>query len=513
MTDHPPQTKPSAGAELIAKDSRDIFGNTGRATTGQAIALAAGLVTTIITIRLLQRADYGRFALFFMLLEIISHFISWPNLGIVRFGREEMAHSGRAAQTFWARMLLYAAGALAAAVILWTFRKPAGEYLHLEYPLHALLFLYVTLNGFVLLARSMFQTTSQFRAYAFTAAGVKICNLALILTLFLFLRLPVGPGRIIAVHIASFALVCMLCVFLLPWKLLLPIRTDLRAIRRIAAYSWPLLPAGLCAFVVNWVDLAVIRHFGKDWEVGVYAAAYQPVTILIALHVAVLGVITPLLVSLVITKRKNTLVWYLREALPQLGWLLGLGALVLALSAEFIPLVLGAAYRPAIVPCQVLIAGAAFFTFAGFQSSLVTAFDRTRAVFIVGLLTATLNVLFDLALVPRFGILGAAVGTTAAFILSGLLYFPILNTALPASPRRYLALAGLTPALLMAGIIPALPSRHLRIALCILLIGASISAARLILPRPRATLDKLDAAHLPNPARKAIRIFLHMLSR
>ena len=513
MTDQPQQTETPAGAELIARDSRAFFGSAGRAMTGEAIALAAGLASTVITIRLLERAAYGRLALFFMFLEVVSHFVGWPNTGLVRFGREEMSRTGRPMQAFWARMALYAVSLLAAGAILWGLRRPAGSYLPLEYPIHVLLFLYVALNGFALLARSLFQTTTQFRAYAFVVASVKVLNLALILTLFVMLRLPVGPGRIIAVHIASFACICLVCIFLLPWKLLLPPRIRLAPVRRMAAYSWPLLPAGLCAFVVNWVDLTVIRHFGQDWQVGVYAAAYQPVVVLIALHVAALGVVTPLLVSLVVAQRNRTLAWYMGEGLVHLGWVLGLGALALAVASEFIPLVLGAGYRQAVMPCQVLMAGVAFFVFTGFQSSLAKALDRTRAVFLVGLLAAVLNVLFDLALVPRYGILGAAVATSAAFILSGLFYFPILNTAIPLSPRRYLALAGLAPALLMAVGMAALDQLYLRVALCVALAGLSVSAARVLLPCPQDTLDKLETVRLPESARKAVRILLRTLSR
>jgi len=512
MTKHAPQTESFDRSDLITRDGHALFGSAGRAIAGQVVALVAGLATTILTIRLLNRASYGRFALFFMFLEITSHFIAWPNLGLVRFGREELANRGRLAQTFWARTALFILCAAGVAVMLRVFRNPLAQYLRLEYAINVLLLLYVVLNGFVLLARSVFQTVTRFRAYAFALAATKVGNLLLILLLFVLLRSPVSPSRIIAVHIASFAVVCLCCLILLPWKLLIPLEINLHWLKRMIGYSWPLLPAGLCAFIVNWVDLTVIRHFGHDWQVGVYAAAYQPVTVLIMLHVAVLSAVTPLLVSLVLEKRREILTWYLQEVLPQLAWLLGLGALSLALIAELIPWILGPSYRPAVVPCQVLMAGIAYFIFFGFQSALAKALDRTRSVFLIGLLTALLNVLFDLALVPHFGIRGAAIATTAAFILSGLFYFPVLNTAIPASAKRYLAIVGLLPCIVVGCGVLCVDHWLHRVGLCVALFGIAVLTARCVLPFSATTRQNLHALHLSPKARKVVVMVVSLLT-
>ena len=515
---------PNSGSELIARDSRALFGSTGLAVAGQAVAIVVGLACTIVTIRLLDLAAYGRFALFFMFLEIISHLLAWPNLGLVRFGREEMGAArasqssiGRLAETFWARMVLFLVSVLAAAGLLWALRQPLENYLKLEFAIHILLLLYVALNGFVLLARSVFQTVTQFRAYALALASVKILNLALIVTVFILLRRPVGPGRIIALHIVSFGVVCLICLFLLPWKSLLPVRVKLPAIGRMASYSWPLLPAGLSALVVNWVDFALIKHYALEASVGLYAAAYQPVTVLIALKVALISAVIPLLVSLATEKRSETLTWYLDDALGQIAWALGLGSVLLAIGAEAIPLLLGQKYLPSIVPCQVLMAGAAFFIFTSFQSALAKALDRVRAVFAVGLLTALLNTLFDLALVPRFGIRGAGIATTAAFILSGLFYFPILNSERSlrgSSPlRRYGAILGLAAPFIMAGVALMADTRIMRVGCGLGIVAVWGVMARMTGVFRTSTLEKWRSVHMPNWARRAIGTFYAVLGR
>jgi len=518
MSDHSTETDSPLDPQLIARDGRAFFGSAGLAVSGQAITATAGIACTVITIRLLSRTAYGRFAIFFMLLEIVSHIIAWPNPGLVRFGREEMAGAGTLADTFWARLSLFLAGAAAVAILLFAAQRHVMSYVRLqEFQVHILLLLYVVLNGFVLMARSVFQTATRFRAYALTQCSVKLLNLAFIVVVFVLLGKVASPARILLVHIVSFALISCVCLVLLPWRLLLPVRIRMPVLKRMAAYSWPFLPAGLSALIVNWVDFAVIKHFKSDLQVGIYAAAYQPVTVIIGLQVALVSAVLPLLVSLAIEKRSRALTWYLDDVLPQIAWGLGLGSVVLATAAEAIPLALGGKYAHAVVPCQVLLAGVTFFVFAGFQAALAKALDRVKAVFLIGLLTAALNVLFDLVLVPRFGIQGAAIATAAAYILSGLFFFPVLNSERwlrrGGVMRRYGVYIGLAAPLFMAA--AALMSRSwaLRLIAASGIIAVWVIAARVLGIFRKDTLEKIERIHMPAFARSAAKRFYAVFGR
>jgi len=512
----PVETPSESATELIGRDTRALFGSAGLAVLGQGTALLAGLACTILTIRLLPgRADYGRYALFFMFLEVVSHLVNWPNLGLVRFGREELGRNGRIAETFWARLALFLLCVLLAATLLFGFSRPLDSYLALDFPLHYLLIAYVALNGLVLFARSVFQTVTDFRAYASTLAGVKLLNLAFLVVFFVLLARGATPGRVLLTHLASFTIVGLACLLRQPWRIISPPRLRLHALARIAAYSWPLFPAGLSALVVNWVDFVVIRRAIGDAAVGIYAVAYQPVIVLITLSVALMSAVQPLLISLVLARRRETLRWYHADALRQVAWALGLAGVLLAVLAEFIPLIVGRQYGPAVVPCQVLIAGVTFFMFAGFQSAYAKALDRVRWVLFVGVVLAVLNTLFDLALVPAFGIRGAAVATTAAYAMSGLFYFPILSGdrrfPLERPLRAYSALIGLAPTLCMAAAALALPGTLPRVVagVTILLVWAALGRwARIY---PRRTLEMVRGVHMPAWARRLAGAFYRVL--
>jgi len=516
MVDLTREAAGEAGSELIARDAQAIATNASLAVFGQVVALLAGLACTVLTIRLLpDRAAYGRFALFFMLLEVVSHFVNWPNMGLVRFGREELAHEERLGDTFCARMVIFLGCIVLVGVLLFASSAPLASYLALDLPVHRLLLAYVALNGFVLLAQGVFQTAGDFGAYASTQAGVKILNLIFLLALFVPQVVRATPGRVLLTHIGSFSIVAMGSLIALPWRKIWPARPNLRTMARVAAYSWPLLPAGLSALVVNWIDFVVIRRVAGDAAVGVYAVAYQPVVVLIALNVALMSAVQPLLVSLVLARRRDALVWYQTDALRQVGWALGMLGVILSLAAELIPPVVGGRYAAAVEPCQVLMAGVAFYMFSGFQSAYAKALDKVRSVLLVGVVLAGLNTVLDLALVPRFGISGAAVATTAAYAMSGLFYFPILNGDRRFRPERpistYLPLLGLAPTLLMTAASLAFDGVLPRVGVALGLLFLWGALARAIGVFPRRTLEVIAGVRMPSWSRRAVATFYEVL--
>ncbi|GEM_PF-2430312 len=509
------------GAELIAQDRSRLLGSVSLALFGQGAAFAFGLLCMVLTVRLLGPENYGRLAMFFLILAVLSQLlVSWPNMGLVRFGREELAERGAAAASFWARAVIFLATLLLAAGLLWIFRGPLERYLGLGFAPHFLLLAYLALNEAIALCRALFQTVSRFRSYALSNSLVRLFILTGLTLLYLLLSRsgkPAGAAVVLEVHVAALTAVTLVCLTLLPWSRLKPPGLNTAQARRMLSYSWPLMLGGLSVLVVDWVDLAVIKHFRSGAEVGLYAVAYQPVTVLSQLRVAVIAALLPLLISMGIEKRHESLTWFLDDAAPQAAWGIGLCCTVAAGLAELIPPVLGEKFAPSIVPAQVLMAGVAFSMFGAIQTAVAQAFDKLRAAAAVLIALALFNTAGDLLLVPVIGILGAAIATTAAFAISGLLYFPVLNAIEPlrsgASGRRYLALAGLLPALLFAILAVLLNNPAQRLIACAAVLLVALLAAKWIGVFKRATMDRMERVQMPGWAREGLRKFYAILGR
>jgi len=511
------ETEARLSSELLERDRSRLASHVGLSVSGQAAAFAAGLACMVLTTRLLGPAGYGRLEVFFMLVAVLSQVVvGWPNLGLVRYGREEFARRRSLAESFTARAALFAVSLMVAAALLAGLRHPLAEYLDLA-TAPRLLLLYVAFNEAFFAFGRVFQVVSRFRAYALTTVGVQGLKFLLILVAFVLLGWPATVARLIQVQIVAVGAVLALGGLALPWRSLLPLRLDLAALRRMFSYSWPLMLGGLSVLVVDWVDLAVIKEYRPAQEVGWYAVSYRPLVILAHLRVAFIGAVLPLMVSLAVERRHGSLRWFLDEGLPQVAWTVGLLCILGAALMEAIPLILGRPYGPSVVPAQVLLAGVGFSVVSALHAALLRALDRVRPTVAVGLALAGLNLVLDLWLVPRLGTIGAATATAAAFALSGTLYFPLVNRVESlrggAPRRRYATLFGLAGPLLLAGCVVFLPDPAWRLTACAALLLGSAGMARWAGVFRPSTLEKLEGLAMPRPARTATRWFFRILGR
>ena len=75
------------------------------------------------------------------------------------------------------------------------------------------------------------------------------------------------------------------------------------------------------------------------------------------------------------------------------------------------------AYYEAWEYVPVLVLSVAFFTLAQLLGSLYTTFKKTLMAFVTNLLTAIINVVLNIILIPRFGIQGACITTAVSYLV------------------------------------------------------------------------------------------------
>ena len=67
----------------------------------------------------------------------------------------------------------------------------------------------------------------------------------------------------------------LLSLFLIPLRFYHPVKTDRRMLREVLSFSYPLMIGNLAAYIVNWIDVIVIKHYFSMSEVGGYQLAYN----------------------------------------------------------------------------------------------------------------------------------------------------------------------------------------------------------------------------------------------
>jgi O-antigen/teichoic acid export membrane protein len=122
--------------------------------------------------------------------------------------------------------------------------------------------------------------------------------------------------------ITNAILIIFLSFILIPHRVLSPVKTDQRMLQEVFSFSYPMVVGNLAAYVVNWVDVIVIKQCFSMADVGGYQLAYSMFNLLTGLLSSITILITPILVSFLAAKREDLVLRYSTRLVPQ-GLLLG----------------------------------------------------------------------------------------------------------------------------------------------------------------------------------------------
>jgi O-antigen/teichoic acid export membrane protein len=189
---------------------------------------------------------------------------------------------------------------------------------------------------------------------------------------------------------------------------------NLERAKRLLANSWPLILSGLTVMIYMRTDQLIIGHLLGDEEVGIYSAAIRVSEVWYFIPAAIVASVFPAILN---AKKQDEGEY--RRRLQILYSALAAIAIFVAvpmtfLSDSIVLLMFGQAYAEggqvlavhiwtAIFVSLGLASGSAYLA----ENLLVLAFGRT-------LVGALINIAANFVLIPRMGILGAALGTLLA---------------------------------------------------------------------------------------------------
>ena len=194
--------------------------------------------------------------------------------------------------------------------------------------------------------------------------------------------------------------------------------------RKVISYSWPLLFAGILWSIFHWTDTFFIGYFKTAEEVGLYNAAIPITSLLFISYELFMKLFYP-----IVNKeysRGN------RENVKQLSQQVGKWILILNLPVFFIlfafpeallNILFGEGFGAAANSLRVLSIGSFFLAFSSLSNKLITMTGKSKVIFVHIIIVASVNIVLNLILIPRFGILGAAIATTTSFILISIISF------------------------------------------------------------------------------------------
>ncbi len=395
----------------------------GNAAVTLGRQLAAGLLqlaTVVIIARVLGPAGNGQYALALLLPTMLATFL---NLGIapanVYFlgaGKVDTATVFRAVNRL--ALLIVAVGLGAGALCILFFSEswfPNVPRIILWGALS--IFPFALFQSFL---SSIFQGLQKFNVFNLILLAQPAVTMAVVLMLVLFdsARLE----YVLAAHLIGF--VVMVCIGLLKIREEIPLGKIAHHrqgyIRQAVSYGYKAHLSNILAFVNYKADIFLVNLLIGSAAAGIYVVAVQVVERLWLLSQSVSTVILPRLSELSADEEKR------RQVTPiicrtVIAVTLLAAVLLSCLAYLFISLFFGAEYLKAVLVLLLLLPGIVAGSGGRILANDIAARGRPELNMYFAIIVVAVNIAGNILLIPKYGLPGAAIATSFAYVLNLLL--------------------------------------------------------------------------------------------
>jgi O-antigen/teichoic acid export membrane protein len=190
-------------------------------------------------------------------------------------------------------------------------------------------------------------------------------------------------------------------------------RPSLRLARHIAAYGTRAELNSVTQLLNGRLDFIIVTALVGPAALGIYSVASRTAELLRLPSLAINYVLFPAYARL----GGRSAVVEARAAIRRTWWVPAAVAVPVAVAAPVaLPLVYGPAFRAAVVPTWILLAGLAGGSVYGVLSAFLSGVGRPGLTSIAQATGLVVTVVLDLALIPHHGIVGAAIASSFAYL-------------------------------------------------------------------------------------------------
>ena len=413
-------------SEIINESLRKVAKGTAISFAGTIVGLGLSFITTIVVVRHITQSEYGIYSLALTVVSIVA-LISLLGLegGIARYigyskGKDDVRRISAVGSSS-VKFVLMAAIPLAL-LLFFTSDLIAVNIFHspeLSLPLKILA---IGLPFSALTAVLI----SIFRGLEKVEVGVYFGNF-LLPSIFLVLVLAVifwwgfGFIGVIYAFLASILLTFIAISIYTRKRLSFPLVGKQRSSstgKELLFFSLPLLATGALGVVMNYTDTLMLGNMMMPSDVGLYSTAI-PLARLLALPISALLIIyTPVISGLY---ARNLMDEIKRNYVVITKWISSLALplfLVLFLFPETIlNFFYGSNYIPASIALRILALGQLINVLLGPNGSTLISIGKVRFYMWVTIISAGVNVVLNILLIPPLGIAGAAIATSLSLVL------------------------------------------------------------------------------------------------
>jgi len=394
---------------------RDIIKHTGTyglATT--ANSLAAALLLPVYT-RYLSAAEYGVIAILDLTTQLLAVVLGGGlTTAVIRFSSE--ANSADERDRVWGTALIYASAmgllalalGLPASASLARLTLGSASYAHLYHVLFVSF-----LVGMVGMVPGTYLLATKHSALAsFASVGRLLVSVSLNVWLIVFLRWGVEGFLYSGLAAAMFFAVATSAYMLRHVRL----RFSRPLLRDMLRFGAPLVPGVLCAAVMHEGDRLILQRYLGMSEVGIYSLGYK-IAMMTSFLVLVPFGMTWSTVLYEVDRRRDAAATFAR-IMGLCTYLVTLVMVILSLFArEIVELLTGPEFHEAYRVIPIISLAYVFYSMHDHFRVPSLLMKKTGVSVIVYAVGAGSNLILNLALIPRYGYMGAALATAASFAI------------------------------------------------------------------------------------------------
>lgn len=193
---------------------------------------------------------------------------------------------------------------------------------------------------------------------------------------------------------------------------------SLSILKSYLTFSLPSIPAAFCYWVITLSDRYVIGYFLGAAAVGLYSAPYVLGSVIVFFFAPLSIVLLPAITNLYENNRmqelkthlKYSLKFYLTLAIPSV---FGLSIL----SKSLLTTLATSEFAEAYLIVALVVIATLLFNCSSIGMNVLLLLKRTKAVGLIYSISAAINIIGNIILVPRIGIIGAAISTLVTFAI------------------------------------------------------------------------------------------------
>lgn len=248
----------------------------------------------------------------------------------------------------------------------------------------------------------------------------------------LFIFLGYGLIGVSFAYVAAIFISFVVAFYLLEKKVFPMFNSKISALyenKELLSYSMPLLFSTALARFLVWLDIIFLGFFKTASDVGIYNTAIPTSQLLLMAPTIFLGLFVPVVTELIAKNNheeikniyQTTTKWIVFINLP-------ISIFFIINSREMLRILFGPEYSTGYIALIILTIGNLASSLFYGSRYMLDSLKKTRFILLNTIIITVINIILNLLLIPKYGIMGAAIATSSTVALFGVLNFARVYT-------------------------------------------------------------------------------------